>query len=594
MTVQDITGGHRVTITDKDGAKTFDVMDGKDGTGGSGAQVQADWAVNDPESPAYVQNRTHYEIPAFEPITWDGNMEGRFALDLSMLGYPSGQYFVKVNDFVPAIDEVAGGKILLSVGIESTITAENVDETMFPGAFVADMLVVVVHDQSALNAALGLTNGYVTNGTYFLWNNGMYVSRLTTGKITIKKIDPKFLPESETPEIVIPEGVQSDWSQNDESKPDFVKNRTHWVEYPYPPIVWDGSTNGRDSVDLSILGLGTVYKASDYMLTEDNASTSTPHIVNHDGYEWDGKFVYFADASTLAEIVPSGFAKLGEIDTDEYEDGSLISAWDSFVVVVFCVAGDFSNSLGISIPSTGTYYGRVDTDHFANVSIADLRYHHIDKKYLPPLKYKEIDDAPVVHSDVIRYSVYQRLSEEEQAKARENLNVYSKVETFTNWAIWNMLDGYITQDADVGSFLISTSFNSAWPKRIGERGFSGVRVRYFTLPNVTVIEQFAFYLCYYTSIIYLEKIEYINRVSFYGCNSLKALVLRGEKIPGLSSEAFDGSSVEKGTGYIYVPSALVEQYKSSREWSRWAERIRAIEDYTVDGTITGELDESKI
>lgn len=27
--VQDITGGHRVTITDKDGAKTFDVMDGK-------------------------------------------------------------------------------------------------------------------------------------------------------------------------------------------------------------------------------------------------------------------------------------------------------------------------------------------------------------------------------------------------------------------------------------------------------------------------------------------------------------------------------------------------------------------------------------
>lgn len=36
VTVQDITGGHRVTITDKDGEKTFDVMDGKDGTGGGG------------------------------------------------------------------------------------------------------------------------------------------------------------------------------------------------------------------------------------------------------------------------------------------------------------------------------------------------------------------------------------------------------------------------------------------------------------------------------------------------------------------------------------------------------------------------------
>lgn len=36
VTVQDITGGHRVTITDKDGAKTFDVMDGKDAEGGAG------------------------------------------------------------------------------------------------------------------------------------------------------------------------------------------------------------------------------------------------------------------------------------------------------------------------------------------------------------------------------------------------------------------------------------------------------------------------------------------------------------------------------------------------------------------------------
>ena len=36
VSVTEIDGGHRVTITDKDGAKTFDVMDGKDGTGGGG------------------------------------------------------------------------------------------------------------------------------------------------------------------------------------------------------------------------------------------------------------------------------------------------------------------------------------------------------------------------------------------------------------------------------------------------------------------------------------------------------------------------------------------------------------------------------
>ena len=36
VAVQDIDGGHRVTITDAEGSKTFDVMDGKDGADGSG------------------------------------------------------------------------------------------------------------------------------------------------------------------------------------------------------------------------------------------------------------------------------------------------------------------------------------------------------------------------------------------------------------------------------------------------------------------------------------------------------------------------------------------------------------------------------
>ena len=67
VSVTDISGGHRVTITDKDGAKAFDVMDGKDGQGGGGTSVQADMAQNDPNQPDYVKNRTHWaegnEIP---------------------------------------------------------------------------------------------------------------------------------------------------------------------------------------------------------------------------------------------------------------------------------------------------------------------------------------------------------------------------------------------------------------------------------------------------------------------------------------------------------------------------------------------------
>ena len=41
VTVTDIPGGHRVTITDSNGDKSFDVMDGKDGTGGGAAGVSS-------------------------------------------------------------------------------------------------------------------------------------------------------------------------------------------------------------------------------------------------------------------------------------------------------------------------------------------------------------------------------------------------------------------------------------------------------------------------------------------------------------------------------------------------------------------------
>lgn len=45
---------------------------------------------------------------------------------------------------------------------------------------------------------------------------------------------------------------------------------------------------------------------------------------------------------------------------------------------------------------------------------------------------------------------------------------------------------------------------------------------------------------------------------------------------------------------IYVPAALIDSYKAATNWSAYANQFRALEDYTVDGTITGELDESKI
>ena len=83
--------------------------------------------------------------------------------------------------------------------------------------------------------------------------------------------------------------------------------------------------------------------------------------------------------------------------------------------------------------------------------------------------------------------------------------------------------------------------------------------------------------------------------AFQECINLKSLILRSETQAELSStNAFNSTPIDTGTGYIYVPSALVDSYKSATNWSVYANQFRALEDYTVDGTTTGELDESKI
>ena len=83
--------------------------------------------------------------------------------------------------------------------------------------------------------------------------------------------------------------------------------------------------------------------------------------------------------------------------------------------------------------------------------------------------------------------------------------------------------------------------------------------------------------------------------AFQECVNLKELILRSETQAELSStNAFTLTPIASGTGYIYVPKSLVDSYKSATNWSVYANQFRALEDYTVDGTITGELDESKI
>jgi hypothetical protein len=115
-------------------------------------------------------------------------------------------------------------------------------------------------------------------------------------------------------------------------------------------------------------------------------------------------------------------------------------------------------------------------------------------------------------------------------------------------------------------------------------------------PSATSVAENAFYLCSKLSFVDLPSASKIDDYAFYACRALKALILRkSDAICKLSStSAFSSTAIKSGTGYIYVPSALIETYKTAYQWKDFAAQFRALEDYTVDGTITGDLDPNKI
>ena len=120
---------------------------------------------------------------------------------------------------------------------------------------------------------------------------------------------------------------------------------------------------------------------------------------------------------------------------------------------------------------------------------------------------------------------------------------------------------------------MGTHCYTAWPKKL-------------ILPKLKVVPDLGY--AGTRTLLDLTDVESFTRASFNG-TTLTSLVLRGYTIPTIETLYWSG-----GISYIYVPSALIEEYKVATNWTVYADQFRALEDYTVDGTITGELDESKI
>ena len=182
--------------------------------------------------------------------------------------------------------------------------------------------------------------------------------------------------------------------------------------------------------------------------------------------------------------------------------------------------------------------------------------------------------------------------------------------TLTN-AVNSLIAGFGTGENEIVQFIENkiTNFSNEELTAISDYGLAGkTNMQSLYIPNVVSVGGYAFDGCETITEIHFEKhitfksekfpymalkgaknavkIEFNDGFTilmsyvFYKMTNLKAVIIRGDNVSQLNNgNHFSGSSIANGTGYIYVPAVLVDQYKAATNWVTIADQIRAIEDY---------------
>lgn len=94
------------------------------------------------------------------------------------------------------------------------------------------------------------------------------------------------------------------------------------------------------------------------------------------------------------------------------------------------------------------------------------------------------------------------------------------------------------------------------------------------IPVCSTIRTEAFRDCTSLSVVKLPACTTIESQAFENCTGLTSLTIQTASVCNQES-AFGGTPIESGTGSIYVPYSLLENYKAASQWSSYASQISA-------------------
>lgn len=383
-------------------------------------------------------------------LTWDGSTEGREVFINDIFNY------YKISDtYIPA-DQFVGGVIKVSgadtLGIPSEIQINeelilDAEDGFSAVGFTFPLIYSFTSEFVTSKEELSSLSG----GTYVLLakaevltelfpeaaeNGVVFTEDLFASKLKVvdgvNLIPEKFLPEIDTlpevttenngnvltvvdgtwsaGEIEIPEQVNPDWNQNDSAQPDYVKNRTHWVEGSGATIEWDGNTEGRDSF---VVGIGTYYKVSD--LTPSKAEVVGSMITG-------GGTSFVVEESWLVD------------STGATASDTFVVAYEKTVIL---------NGTEVTVPSTGTYFLLTSEIYISSLTYGSTTYHPLDEAFIPDTIARKSDipevNYPVTSVNGMTGDVVIEASSGLPEVTAENNGAFLRVVDGA-WAIVNLTD----------------------------------------------------------------------------------------------------------------------------------------------------------
>lgn len=166
-------------------------------------------------------------------------------------------------------------------------------------------------------------------------------------------------------------------------------------------------------------------------------------------------------------------------------------------------------------------------------------------------------------------------------------SIYVRSDTYSIWVAltgWSSIsDKFVSVPVSGPALSFSNGLVSGTTKAIASDFTSYLSVTASDITNVLLPECKYLYDLTFQSCTSLNQANfpvcsYIGNGAFLNCNLFSSMTIGYSGVCSLGgSEAFNGTPIASGTGSIYVPTSLVDSYKSAQNWSYFSTQIFPIE-----------------